>query len=217
MKPTLLCWLSSPENNVTEESQYCALVFARTELRARILGAAQVELRGEGADFVARRAPEFDAHAPGPVPHSAMLAEGWLFECAFCGHMVDKDGCEECIEAAADAPEADAHHTVVGEEPAVEGQDVYCSNQCAELARNEREARTAMYAAAEAEMVRRWPGATRTSRWLGVDDRVYVHFTFPGGQHDVLWIVGEKEVRVHLPDVERWKRYVTELPVRSDS
>ena len=39
----------------------------------------------------AKRAKQFDQYAPGPVPVSALLENGWHFECEGCGSMFNKD------------------------------------------------------------------------------------------------------------------------------
>lgn len=57
----------------------------------------------------ANRAPEFDAHAPGPVPKQVLIDAGWSFECAGCGTLI-----RSCNS------------------PLVAGDWVYCSRGCIE-------------------------------------------------------------------------------------
>ncbi|MDY8108278.1 hypothetical protein U0C82_03825 [Fulvimarina sp. 2208YS6-2-32] len=46
---------------------------------------------GEAYYLEACRTRWADRYAPGPVPHSAMVAEGWWFDCAGCGMRIDSD------------------------------------------------------------------------------------------------------------------------------
>lgn len=50
-----------------------------------------------------RRAPEFDAHAPGPVPVRVLYEAGWTVTCYQCEHELDEDGCLHCPDNHADA------------------------------------------------------------------------------------------------------------------
>lgn len=66
----------------TDDGEHAEVRFGRTN------GAAAFPFaRSEGlhvSEVTVRRAPQFDAFAPGPVPISAMLDDGWHFECSCC-------------------------------------------------------------------------------------------------------------------------------------
>lgn len=100
-----------------------------------------------------RRAPEFDEHAPGPVPLAALLAAGWQAACRYCGHMLHPDdACEQCADECecetvgclqCGGP-PDYHY-----EPhvMVEGEDIYCGPWCRDAELQIRAARLARKAA----------------------------------------------------------------------
>lgn len=69
--------------NDPEESE---VVFASTNTAAR---RSYVSSRGdEPENLKVSRAPQFDEHAPGPVPISAYLENGWFHECENCRRVI---------------------------------------------------------------------------------------------------------------------------------
>lgn len=167
------------------------VVFARTAREARQHGMDDVEY----IDVAARRAPEFDAHAPGPVPLQALLDAGWHWECGGCHHQVDADGCWRCAPPGLPEPEP----------PIVTERDAYCGPVCEardqgrmrghRLERAEREA-------AEAEARRRWPDATVV--WCGwnrpawgepppAEWRIYVRLWLRARDAYATWWAGDRD------------------------
>jgi hypothetical protein len=66
----------------TDDGESAEIRFGRTNG-----GVAFPYSRSEGAhvsEVTVRRAKQFDAYAPGPVPISALLEDGWHFECSCC-------------------------------------------------------------------------------------------------------------------------------------
>jgi hypothetical protein len=117
------------------------VVFAATVAAARRAGLEDVEY----IDVGARRAPEFDRFAPGPVPLSALLEEGWYQECW---------GCPRHVHAYDLAIHDDGSGNARGEFDDAR-HAAWCSPEC----RARDDGRTAEREAAEAEARRRWPDA----------------------------------------------------------
>lgn len=66
----------------TDDPEQTRIVFAASNGAAKFPYAREVEM---DLDMVTvRRAPQFDVHSPGPVPVSALLQDGWYFECSNC-------------------------------------------------------------------------------------------------------------------------------------
>lgn len=66
----------------TDDPEQSRVVFARSNGAAKFPYAR--ELDTDHASVTVKRAPEYDVHAPGPVPISALLENGWYFECSCC-------------------------------------------------------------------------------------------------------------------------------------
>jgi hypothetical protein len=69
----------------------CVIEFATNCATARREGASAMD--ADWTDVTScRRAPQFDAYAPGPVPPLILIENGWWFECLHCSVKVDSDG-----------------------------------------------------------------------------------------------------------------------------
>jgi len=128
------------------------VVFARTQLQARAKVARERGMALEEAAVVRR--PEFDAHAPGPVPAEVLLANGWWLECGHCSHEIREGWCEDgCVDD--DAP---VRGVCVGTE-------AYCTETCRTVretvCREDREGRARVRAAVD----RHIPGSTVDFIW----------------------------------------------------
>lgn len=67
------------------------VVFAKSGAEARRKGAGEIDLEWEDV-ICCRRAPLFDAFAPGPVPEEVLWANGWQFLCCRCDAPCQNDG-----------------------------------------------------------------------------------------------------------------------------
>lgn len=70
---------------------HCVVVFAKSELQAKRLGATELDTT---VDYIesAERCPEFDLYAEaGLVPPLVALEHNWWFECSHCGSRVTKN------------------------------------------------------------------------------------------------------------------------------
>lgn len=129
----LVCWVEIHHHRDDAIKIGTAVVFAATESDAM---AAAAKYHGWNPETEpvhgVRRAPEFDAHAPGPVPAEALLDAGWHIRCADCGRTLDSDSEDE----------------ETGEPLALQfsGEDVFCSvdhyENLLEVQRRNREKRT---------------------------------------------------------------------------
>ncbi|MBN9687103.1 MULTISPECIES: hypothetical protein [unclassified Corallococcus] len=192
------------------DDEHHEVVFERSEARARVRGARKEGL--DARDAKARREPRLDAHAPGPVPAQALLDIGWRFECSYCNHEVDGEGCWRCAEAA----EEESGHEEEWAPPVTHGQDVWCSEGCRAAAVRERAERHLTREAALADMRQALPSAEVTSTvvttgtatvWMRVPGcKSTVRYEWPAGDYLV-------QVRDHAallaalrrPALETWE------------
>jgi hypothetical protein len=89
-----------------QTEEYGEIVFATNGAAARRKGAGAMDLEWEDIASC-RRAPAFDAFAPGPVPDLALWKAGWRFLCCRCECSAYDDGlsqwidnqpyCEDCV------------------------------------------------------------------------------------------------------------------------
>jgi len=85
------------------------IVFAPDATKARQMALGSDTLNNcEYIELRAKRYPEFDSYAPGPVPVEVLLANGWWWPCSRCGKYVYK---------------SDPHHII-------HKGDVWCSQEC---------------------------------------------------------------------------------------
>lgn len=199
--PTLVAWQFDADDT-------SCVVFARTALGAARLVPFQTGFSGYSVDAGdVYRVPKFDLFAPGPVPISALLADGWHFECHHCYHMVTEEGCEDCGDPcssceedkeACDACENDGLDWV-SPDPVIrdDREAVYCSQECADAADAERLARKERKKECLAlcrEVLVRYPGAEIGTYWPGIEpgcERIDVKV--PGLKYRASW-------RAEMPD-----------------
>jgi hypothetical protein len=72
------------------------IVFVKTPGEAKAIAASNLgieftEVRSDNC----RRTPEYDEYAPGPVPFTRLVADGWGWFCEGCGYPLYKDTLEE--------------------------------------------------------------------------------------------------------------------------
>lgn len=167
----LLAWVVSPTDALPGECS-SFVVFARSEGRARVKHA-----RAEGMEpreVAARRESRLDSHAPGPVPASALLAMGWHFECCYCLHEVDEEGCSACWD---DAEEVDGEEQP---DPVTRGESVWCSESCRAADLREHAERKRLTSTAREAALRVLPSARVGMVWPGTDGSAVVELHVPG-------------------------------------
>ncbi|NDY89714.1 hypothetical protein [Ideonella livida] len=182
---------------------HACVAFAVSGAPARQAGAGELGTDWDGIESC-RRAPEFDAYAPGPVPKRALYDAGWWFECGHCGHRVSIN---EYHEYRSDDEGNDAAPEDFGFFE--RGRQVYCCRAC--MAKDEADDRTrAAHDAALVELVAlKYPEVLVVSYayWnIPEPKRSEVRFTLPGLEGMVRWIIGENTVSVERRDVENFKR-----------
>lgn len=187
---------------VREKSEgRCVIAFATNGATARRDGASELHTDFEGIESC-RRAPQFDGYAPGPVPTSALLADGWWFECQHCGITFDADG-RHGEEAGSRDDEC---------EPVDDGKAHYCSPTCKMEHWAEKRQRTLRQLAAIEAALTHWPMATGVradescKEWPSRDYEMRAYFTLPGIKHPVDWAVGSKDVMVSHCDADDFRR-----------
>ena len=183
---------------------HCVIRFATSNAAARREGAAELGIDWESVESC-RRAPQFDAYSPGPVPERALLQNGWWFECHHCGRRVSNDMSEEEAEEGEEL------------EATVIDKRVYCSASCAAIDSAKKRANAAAKAALVELFEAKFPGATITrvhvyGEKLEPSDagplKCCVDFMFPGGVYPATWVYGEDNtVRVPMFDVEAFKAW----------
>ena len=181
----------------------CAVVYATNSATARRDGGSELNLSFEEVDSC-RRAPEFDAYAPGPVPLHATLAAGWWHQCSHCGVRFEQEGRHGYGDPGDDDDREDPF------EPVRSAGSDYCSPTCVmkEWAdRRDRESRK--HAAIEAAATR-WPNATRITayetyeRSTGIESRA--SFCLPGLKNGVSWVIGATVASVTQEDAAAFAR-----------
>jgi len=178
------------------------IVFAVSNAPARQKGANELDLDWDSVESC-RRAPHFDAYAPGPVPVDVLIENGWHFTCA-------RWECQQTIDRAHindDGDEIDTAGTYVAR-----AQRVFCTQEC--LARHDASKRAARAAKdALIELVEaKFPGAHVTSVHV-CHDRLEpsepqggamasANFMFPGAKYGATYIYGDGDcARVAQIDV----------------
>lgn len=181
----------------------CVIAFATNNAAARRKGGGELNLEFEEVESCTR-APRFDQYAPGPVPTSALLADGWWFECQHCGITFDADGRRDEQDGSRD-DEC---------EPVDDGKAHYCSPTCKMEHWAEKRERTARQLAAIEAVLTHWPTATGVTAnecskpWPSRDYEMRAQFTLPCVSYPVQWVPGSKEVSVLQCDAgEFWRLY----------
>jgi hypothetical protein len=177
-----------------------AIAFATNNASARRKGGNELDASFEEVESC-RRAPEFDAYAPGPVPPLVLIEHGWWFECFNCGRTVRED------------EEEDDDGDPLS--PVAVGQAVFCCPICQARHYAEQRARKAAEAAFVEIVVTKWPEA-KVHRVSVYGDRLEpsdnrggikcaAYFELPGLHHDVQMTFGDDHVMVAQMDVEAFK------------
>lgn len=177
------------------------IAFATNGATARREGASELHTDFEGIESC-RRAPQFDRYAPGPVPTSALLADGWWFECQHCGITFNAEG-----RYGEEAGSRDDEF-----QPIEDGKANYCSPTCKMQHWAEKRQRTACQLAAIEAVLTHWPMATGVTAdecskpWPSRDYEMRAQFTLPCVRYPVNWVPGAGEVFVSQCDAEEFKR-----------
>lgn len=192
---------------VSDGDDGCCIQFATNGATARREGANELNTEWEGIDYC-RRAPEFDAYAPGPVPLDVMIKNGWWFECQHCGRRVDEDLTQTAED---DGLDPDNFQVVM------QGRSVFCSHTCAAEDYASKRARSAAYAAFVEVVESKFTGCTITYLHIYGDKLeaspakqhggayCSAHFTFPGGKYQARWDFGDEKSWVNQEDVKAFQ------------
>lgn len=223
--PTLVAWQCDDDDSA-------CIVFARTELGASRLVRFQDGFDGYEPEYGERiRAPEFDHFAPGPVPLSALLEAGWRYECDWCSHTVDVDGCEECAdpcsscekgEEACSSCEKDGAEWI-SPAPVIrdDADEVYCSQACADAEDAERNAKKAREAECRLkcrEALARYPSAEIWRYWPGMNlGEEHIDVKIPGLTYTVDWRANSPEdLWIHPDDQAALERVRVETAPKEE-
>lgn len=174
---------------VSDGDDGASIVFASNNATARREGASELDVDWSEVDSC-RRAPQFDAYAPGPVPAAVLIEHGWRYECtrSGCSSWVYSDEEDRCFSTAGDP---------------------YCCEAC--MARDFAGQRgTAAAQVALQELVElRLPGVVVTDVYCygtrleagepGGGYRAFADFTFAGGRWPARFVFGDG-YRVHGDD-----------------
>ena len=192
----------------------CAIVYATNSATARRDGGSELNLSFEEVDSC-RRAPEFDAYAPGPVPLHATLAAGWWHECSHCGVRFEQEG-RHCYGDPGDDDDREDPF-----EPVRSAGSNYCSPTCVMKEWADRRDRKNRDQATIEATVTRWPEASQIASYQtskpwperGIETRA--SFCLPGLKHGVSWSPGASTVSVAQDDAEEFaQRYGINAPAQ---
>lgn len=182
---------------------HCVIQFATSNAAARREGGSRLDLAFEEVESC-RRAPQFDAYAPGPVPVTVLLADGWWQECLHCGQKIDLEYQRE-----------DDDGNEVDFEPIDHGDQVFCCPACQAKHFAEKRANQAARAALVEMVETLYPGAQVTrvhvygdrleSSEPGHGIKSSADFNFPGCTGIASYHFGEPHVYVHRDDVEKFQ------------
>ncbi|MRW88807.1 hypothetical protein GJ699_02275 [Duganella sp. FT80W] len=186
---------------------HCVIVFANNGAAARREGANELDC-GFGEVEHCKRKPQFDAYAPGPVPHAVLIDHGWWFECQQCSRKVSEDMWQE----AEDEGEDHEHLGIT-----TSGRSVYCSQRCVMTEFVERRAHKAAEVALIEYFATEYPECQITGAHVsgplvsGPDKRGHaqslVYFKFPGGEYGATFVFGDgfRVNRTDLPAYYAWR------------
>lgn len=199
----LLCFHVDGEGCEAEDQE---VLFARTSIEAKRRWANRHDWPPNVlAGISAIRKPEWDKHAPGPVPALEMIGEGWYFECHGCNYMINSDEIGERKSPGWYGPDEYALDREYGPDltlPIIApvelpGQRVFCCPTCRDETLDEERRIERMkvraVAIAEAAVLRKWPGVTiangtanvyvnRTQGFLLIHD-IGLNFSVEGMKH----------------------------------
>lgn len=183
----------------------CVVVFARSGVIARREGAADLMCEFEDVESCNRR-PEFDVHAPGPVPLNVLLKAGWWFTCQGCSREFEEEGFrgeedDEIAQGFAPLEDAKNRH--------------YCCPACMMSEWQSRRKADAQTDAAIELLLSKFPQAVTVWAHRGKEgdaDRPDVFtFVLPGLTSPAKWVRGASHVTVFEQDADAFKRLYGKL------
>lgn len=175
---------------VTDGGDYTTLVFAKSGIAARRIGAGELGLDFEDIESC-RRTYWADQYADTmQVPIEAYINNGWWFECYQC-----------CTGVSEEMYNYDKEEPLI---PVYEKDVVFCTPECKHHHEEEKRQIKADEDRARAVVEEKFPGCEMLHKDYSKDR---VIFTFPGGERSVHWVIGEDTVMVSLCDQEKWKEY----------
>jgi hypothetical protein len=181
---------------VVSDDEGTLVQYAKHSVVARRQGACELNADFEGVSC--RRAPEFDQYAEqGFVPCDVLVEHGWWFECMQCYQKV-------CSEPEDDDGEPIELH------PIYERNRVYCSQKCKDAFEAEKAAQRQRGEEVAAAALKNWPGISVKHK-NGYEHPARVWFSFPGGQGQCNWRLGETTVLVERRDHEAWHRFAEQV------
>lgn len=166
----------------TDDPEHSTIQFATTNVAARRQGASVI-----GTDFGyvrCKRLPWADQYAGQRIPESAFIANGWLYDCATCGHQVDGET----------------------KDPKFEFELVFCGPKCHEAEVADRAAASARKQELVSAVLAKYPGVEVTYA-SDHEERRIAQFRFPGGKDPVEWMMGEDTVLVYGRDIDAWNAW----------
>lgn len=190
------------------EEGHCVIAFSTSNAAARRKGADKLDLDWESIESC-RRAPAFDAYAPGPVPPTVLLEHGWWQECLECGRRCEHESYD------------DDHDEELN--PVDHGDQIFCTPRCQGVNFAKARANTAARAAMVELVLTRFPGCT-IKRVHVYGERLEksepghgllstAEFTFPGAQYGASYHFGDPAVYVSNVDVEVFKALYAPEPI----
>lgn len=144
------------------DSEDVEIIFAKSDIEAKRRWANNHDWGGI-AGISARREPQWDKHAPGPVPSLVLVGDGWWMECHGCERRIDADSLGEEMEP--DEPEDgdDSPWPVMAPVEPTPGR-IWCTQACHDHDMSERALKKRYEARLIAWMgrrvLRRFPSAT---------------------------------------------------------
>jgi hypothetical protein len=175
------------------------IVFANNSAAARRYGAKKLGMDSDEVEFC-RREPEFDKYAPGPVPLSATLPNGWWHSCASCSCTFDEEGRREY---GSDDDRDDECS------PVTDAKGLhYCSHACMMQGWADQEDTKRRQSAAIEATCLRWPDATNIVTYRGGRTHIKMRavFRLPGVSEPIDWVPGESVVLVAQRSANDFRR-----------
>lgn len=176
---------------------HCCVVFHNHGLAARRIGANELDIEFDDCEI--SRAPQFDQWAAqGWVPPTALIRDGWWFECFHCGRRLPDDdddneiGVDKLVERGPD--------------------QLYCGSECAEAHDARVSEQNARAEAFEARARKARPDLTWKrfeGRWPSLS--CYATFDFTGCKHggSVRQDPGSDDLEwsIATGDLDAWHEY----------
>ncbi len=189
---------ASPVAFSVQGSEHGHIVFAKSHVEARRVGAAEVGEDFETVESV-NRVPALDCYAAtGKVPPRVLIEDhGWWYECIQCLHQIQAD----------DLYDYDEDRTL---QPEYEGNRVFCCGNCRNAFHDERHREAQLQLQRASAALARFPGI-EILHANGHDRDAAVQFKFPGGQYGATWRVGEPDVWVAKSDQDAFHAFQDRL------